>query len=293
MPRRTVSRQAPVDASAPQPCTDIVMLLARCLAAPDDAAWIQLADFIKPLALKFCRLVSAEQRQEFAGWLLGWPRLFSTLGCAYKRLREFITTNPDASEADRQKYFANYFARIIRSAGADFLKEVARHHKNEIPASHEQDTSTEQALQKDDAHEALTFSKQHQDRAEIPAGDLISQLANYVPAPCNDDDDPRIERALAALDMLKPELRVPFLLTCALEQLQPRDYEWIAKQSGRTLEDVEVVIEKERAANSHLKYPLSSAFIANLLGLTQDNVSQRVRRARLALANAIKRVAND
>lgn len=284
MPRRTVSRQAPVDASAPQPCTDIVMLLARCLAAPDNnAAWSQLADFIKPLALKFCRLVSAEQREEFAAWLLGWPRLRATLGCAYKRLREFITTNRDASEADRQKYFAHYFAHIVRSAVVDFLKEFAPSHKFEIPAPERIEPSRE-----DDEQPASPCPNQ-----EILGGDWIDVLADHIPAPHDENDDPRNERALAALDMLKPELRVPFLLTCALEQLQPRDYEWIAKQSGRTIEEVENIVEAERAAHPERKYPLSSAFIANLLGLTQDNVSQRVRRARLALAQMIERASHD
>jgi DNA-directed RNA polymerase specialized sigma24 family protein len=62
------------------------------------------------------------------------------------------------------------------------------------------------------------------------------------------------------------------------------DIAWISSESGMDLDEIRTLIEEERGASFTAEYPLSSNFIAELLGLQRDTVSQRVRRARVKLA---------
>lgn len=93
----------------------------------------------------------------------------------------------------------------------------------------------------------------------------------------------------AALNQLPPEIRVPFRLRYwhALGPLPQAEVEWIGAQTGITAKEVHSQVEQEAAANQELEFPLSAAFIGQLLGLQarvdgsyNSIVDQRVRRAR-------------
>gem|GEM_PF-4288650 len=88
----------------------------------------------------------------------------------------------------------------------------------------------------------------------------------------------------AALVKLKSGLRIPFILTFVSNVLTDQDIAWIAEQAGRSPTETATMIEAESAVCHKSKYALSSQFIADLLGIQPDTVSQRVRRARLQLA---------
>jgi RNA polymerase sigma factor (sigma-70 family) len=242
---------------------DILDLLARCVVGADNTAWGELLQYIQPLAKSKCRLISSEQREEFAAWLPGWPRLTQTLGCAYKKVRNELDADPSLDESKRQGFFCAYFTHVIRSAKIDFLKEHTPH------------TFRDDPLEED----SRLVSR------ELSLGDKIALIKDKTSQPSRLADIADQRACLkAALKKLAPASRAAFLMTFAPDELGRDDFAWIAKETGRTVTETETLIEAERAAHCDAQYPLSSQFIADLLGLQQDTVSQRVRRARLQLA---------
>ncbi len=242
---------------------DILDLLARCVTNADDVAWRELLGTIQPLAKRTRLLNSSEHREEFAAWILGWPRLTQTIACAYKKVHDVVHEHPDLHETARQRVFHAYLTHIIHSAAIAFIQEQAPHTKlDESPDGEGRRIMLETSQQEEYEH--------IRDQQPGPA-DLLALKEQQ-------------RRLASALKKLSPPSRVVFMLTVAPDDLSAADVRWIAEQTMQTCKAVENRIEAARAANCDAQYPLSSQFIAELLGLQQDAVSQRVRRARLQLA---------
>lgn len=271
--KRFRSRRSPDPESVPPPapCTDILDLLARCLAVDDNRAWCELIACITPLARHNKILCSSEQSAEFAGWLQGWPRLYASTGYAYKNLRDAIANNPAMPEQERQQIFKAYFTYVIRSAVIDYLKEVQPHTMN-VPLAPDEQPSP--GTEPDDAQTQRVAREVH---VENWLGVIIADPRTPDKIYIDRNDPSPALHALAALD---PAYRVPFKLTHMPDDLDNADLEWIAQQTGRgTPHDIGRLIDDQRAMHASKKYPLSGEFIADLLGLTPATVSQRVRRA--------------
>lgn len=110
--------------------------------------------------------------------------------------------------------------------------------------------------------------------------------------PASDD---RME--LVAEELLKFALpdRVPFRLRhyAILGPMPDDELEFIEQQSGLPRAKAAELIENESRRNQTRDYPLSSAFIAQLVGITDDDpksnvVNQRIRRAHLRLVESLR-----
>jgi len=265
-------------AKPPAPHVDILDLLARCLSTADNQAWKDLLSIIQSLACRTCRLANKDQQHEFSSWLLGWPRLNAAIGCAYKKLRAMLSTGKHMSPNNQLKFFKNYFTRVIQSARNDYLKELVPHTMEEPPNNDNHDPSAPPPVGK----------QRRRIPRVVPVGDIItSTISSPIDQPPTIDEH---QPGLAALAELDPCLRVPFLLTVMPDELEDADYAWIAQQTAQhSPSEIQKLIEDQRAGHHNKKHPLSGMFIAQLLGLSPAAVSQRVRRARLALADAINR----
>jgi DNA-directed RNA polymerase specialized sigma24 family protein len=93
----------------------------------------------------------------------------------------------------------------------------------------------------------------------------------------------------SALGRLPPEIRVPFRLRYrnVLGPLPPAEVDWVAQAAGLGPEEVRRRIDQELQSNVGREFPLSAAFIDELLqlqprprGAYSSVVDQRVRRAR-------------
>ncbi len=252
------------------PCADITDLLACCLTNPEDRAWRQLTQIIQALAGRRFRSLRPTDVDLFQAWILGWPRLRPTLGCAYKKLREWSAQNPEPSERERQHFFINYYMRAVHSALIDFFSEQQPDTLEVPPAIDEQPASP--TLCDDSPPRVIAREVFLEDWSRTPFSDPDTPCDAQIRAEAS---SPGLD-ALAALD---PAYRVPFKLTHLPDCLDDADYAWLAELTSRAPAELRATIEDEQLRNHTKKYPLSGAFIAAMLGLTPATVSQRVRRA--------------
>lgn len=181
-------------------------------------------------------------------------------------MRELAERQPPASDEEQRKYFLNYMTRAAKSALFDFIEEGLPHRM--MYADEVRTNENESA----DSSDARSFVESLPDSSP-PAFWLLA-----VP-----EEEADVRARLAAVPL---ELRVPFLLTYLVDMLSREELEWLAALRNTSVEDVEQLINEERAAHFGRRYPLSSAFIGALLGVSPDLVSQRVRRARALLAKS-------
>lgn len=121
------------------------------------------------------------------------------------------------------------------------------------------------------------------------AADLLQAASSERPG------DDRMQDIVAELLKLPMRLRVPFRLRhyAALGPLLEDEMQFIEEQSGLPRPKAAELIESEFQKNNHRDFPLSSAFIGQLIGITDDDpksnvVNQRIRRAQLRLVENLR-----
>ena len=187
--------------------------------------------------------------KSFCDWFYGWLLEKRKLHSAYRALCKKIDAGECAGLESQISYFENYLANIVNSARSEFIS----------------DTPKESLLQDSET-----------DKPKISASQDSSEK--------RDDDKKRLQDAS---EQLSPQLRVPFVLKyyqvfgCPNET----DIAYISSETGRPEDEIVEAIETEAQQSQGNTYPLSSAFIGDLLGLYPSPgsgyaaVDQRTRRA--------------
>ena len=243
---------------------DILLLLERCITLNDGNAWNELDSIITPLVKKTLR----SDAEEFLSWfrselfvqkLREGKRKPSKLHQIYRFLTaEYpLVNDPDIQEIF--EHFKSYMVNVIKNAHSDFLKEK----------SHSRVSSLDN-----------------------PVGDSGKTFMEYIESkePGPPDYLTGIEQMLKMHEILleiEPANRVPFLLTCCTDFLSEDDYTWLSEQSDKSVHDLSVIVSGYETTNYRNKYPVPGSVIAALLGISQETVSQRVRRTRKRLVELL------
>ncbi|MGH7137874.1 MAG: hypothetical protein ACREHD_19160 [Pirellulales bacterium] len=159
----------------------------------------------------------------------------------------------ECRDADSQNEFIeNYLASTIRSAAADFYRERGR--------------------------QALRLRE-------------TDDFASQTPSRENDDLQRDLERLQNSLGQLTDDLRIPFRLKyyAAVGPLRDGEVRYVAARSGLVPEEIVKLVEGEFRRHAGRKWPISSVFIGELLGIAaaddgrNTTVDQRIARARTRL----------
>jgi len=248
---------------------DILHLLECCLITEDtnSKAWQEFIkryqSFIQKVAYK---TLNIENPNEFTLWFITYlfqdqKRLNSAYESTLKK-----TKNQDLETLEQQeKYFKNYLAKIIKTnAKEKYLKEIQSETKSLDDKPNKESNKTYHEIIEDKRPSSLEAKCQNI---------TIDNIAKYI-------------------DKLEFKQSVPLILKSktlySIIKLSDEQLKWINERSGMSVQEVEETIEKEFWENldekldinneKQTKYPLSSKFIGEILGLSPANVDQIAKR---------------
>ena len=258
---------------------NILNLLERCIFnndSIDNQAWNEFVfRFKKSIKKKAAYALSktttktnkSEMISDFSFWFLTY--LFNNqnrFNSAYKKLFEKTKNGELANLKEQEKYFINYLGKIISTdAKIKYFKETESKEK-----------SLDEEIDEDSG-------KTYHDIVTVKNDDVFELKSQKR----------KMDVAIKAIEKLGIKKSVVLILKSkvlyTIVKLSKEQLEWIAEQSNLSSEEVEKKIEKEFWSNTDEKYdifdenqsifPLSSKFIAKLLGLTVTNVDQITKRA--------------
>ena len=187
--------------------------------------------------------------EEFLDWFSGWLFHERKLPALIRSLAKKEETGECLDTESQDAFTCNYFVRIVASGKAEFHAEKQPREKPVDP---------------------LVLS-QRVDETVDRTESIESNL-----------DD--VKQAIAGLP---PEIRIPFRLKyyAACGPLASEEEQWISERSSPAGESVARIVDQEFNDHRERKYPLSSEFIGELLGIPPSptgrntTVDQRVTRA--------------
>ena len=232
---------------------DILFLLQCCIIRAKNNAWEEFIERFTPIVRNSCNISGHFKREIFVVWFPAWLINSGKLPIAYKKLKTLMNNGELSTSKEQVEWFKSYFTHIVRSGVSAHFKELNMNigKKTTISADNETD---------------------------------YYQITDSNPTPLQQiqiDEDKKLLKE--ALSQLKPNYRVPFVLTLCCDFLTEEDIAWISDQCDSPPSKVKVLIENEQLLNIHKKRPLSAPFIGALINIGNDAVAQRVRRTRIKL----------
>lgn len=240
--------------------TELQVILERCITENSDETWSTFLSAFGPLIRRVYHAhADASGFSEFEMWFPGWLFYERKLHAAYRGLQAKVRCGECLTADSQDRFIANYFASIVRTAVSDFGQE--RRRKSSTLASE-------------------------------------SFLASIPARPATDEEGP-CGRILAILPELPPELRIPFKLRyfLVLGPLSAADAAWVAQRAGLPADQIAELVAAEAESNRSFQKPLSSEFIGSLLNIPPcvdgrySTVDQRVRRAILKIREHLAQTA--
>jgi DNA-directed RNA polymerase specialized sigma24 family protein len=237
-------------------------ILERCIVENSSDAWEAfLAEYASVVRRVFHAHADGAGFREFEPWFPGWLYHERKLHAAYRALQTKIHSGECPTPASQQDYLANYLARIVQAAVAEFRHERRSAASKQVPDA----------------------------------------VLSALPEPAAPDADDLHGRILSVLPSLPPDLRIPFWLRYfqAFGPLALEDAAWVAERSGLTVDRVVEVVAQEVESNRSHHKPLSSEFIGSLLNIPPcgdgrySTVDQRVRRAIVRIREQLAEAAEE
>ena len=288
----------------PERSEDILSQLERCITLADSAALNSLFSRFRRIAYRVFNHVTRKtgrrdtRAPDFFKWFKGWVWENEKLNAVYVKLLTKVESGEVNSPLEQEKFFDNYFARVARSGVVEYYRELefTRISRHKVPPD---DTSVEPAVP--ECYREHQFPRTLEYKVvsgDVTLGDEGQTHFDIMPS-----DAPTPFQTMAANDIvdvlrrvfekLDPKYVVPFVLKSktlySLLRLADVHLGWLSEQSGLPADELAEYIETEFHEHQDGKYPLSSGFIAALMGIMPDTVDQRARRARKLVRDALKR----
>ena len=245
----------PTCAEGMEPLTSpLLRLVRRCVVRKADGPWRELLDAFDELIERGIRSHGdGADTDEFKQWFPGWLFPSRKLEAAHRKTEQKTNSGELSTPIAQEEFLRSYLARVILSGVAEFYNERRTRLRIVEPAQLERFASP-----------AMTMS----DLEEQLRGELLK---------------------------LPEDQRVPFRLKFFkyFGPLPPDEIQYIADRSQLAPEQVAQCVEDEFRRNVDRKFPLSSAFIGELLGIAvaddgrNTTVDQRISRARVSLSTAL------
>ena len=286
--------------------SSLLTTLEKWITLNDDKDFERIFNIVEPFIKKFVYTpkLNKDSLVEIKDWIFAWMIVNKKFLYILKKLKENYAVKEEYSNEEQKKDFKALLYRIVNVGAIEYYNEkkyysVKNLKKDEIDS--ENDNLPEINLLKKYDEIYNPAKKFNVKSLATPIGEGLT-LGDTLPDKESEEID-LLDKTIAIIELntvqgflnkVSVKLRVPYKLSFFPDLLTKEEFKWIQSETGLSTSEVKNKIKVNYDVSTKIR-PISSKFIAELLNLKQDAVSQRVSRVKKLLksTNYIKQLKKD